>query len=430
MSSVAAAQHIEAHIVDVELSAAPPAVPRVDARGRVADRAWLIVRVCGEVLGIQRIEIPAAGLATDAVGELLSATWAAELRRRELLLEDLPDGRLATGESPFSLAHAAYLGRADRCSVVICTREKPEGLAAALESLVAQDHPDFHVWVIDSAPRSDATERVVGAFTPRLSVRCLAEPRPGLARARNRALAQDLDGEIVAWLDDDELADPMWLSELCRALAQRPAAVGASGAVVPGELLTPAQMWFEQFGGHSKGRGFTPAEFSPDSRREQSPLYPLPPFGVGANMAFRTDALRRAGGFDPALGAGTRTQAGEDTRMFTELLRRGGTTLYHPSALTRHFHRRELSGLSAQMRGYGVGLTAFYTALLLDSPSVILPLAALAGRAIRDLSSSSSVRVATLEDDFPPQLLRDNRRGMLLGPAAYLRQRLADRVRT
>ena len=35
--------------------------------------------------------------------------------------------------------------------------------------------------------------------------------------------------------------------------------------------------------------------------RPPNPLYPLPPFGVGANMAFRREALASIGGFDVAL---------------------------------------------------------------------------------------------------------------------------------
>ena len=42
----------------------------------------------------------------------------------------------------------------------------------------------------------------------------------------------------------------------------------------------------------------------------------------------------------------------------------------------------------------------------------------LAPRALRDLYSSDSLRVATLEDDFPRDLLAENRRGLLAGPVA------------
>src|SRR5205807_167629 len=84
---------------------------------------------------------------------------------------------------------------------------------------------------------------------------------------------------------------PHWLAEIARALADHPAADVVSGVIVPAELETAAQVWFEQFGGHSKGRGFRPAAFSPATAKTQSPLYPLPPFGTGANMAFRRGVI-------------------------------------------------------------------------------------------------------------------------------------------
>ena len=176
-----------------------------------------------------------------------------------------------------------------------------------------------------------------------------------------------------------------------------------------------------------KAEGLRADEFSPHTWSKQHPLYPLPPFGVGANMAFRTEALRQLGGFDEALGAGTPAQGSEDTKMFTDLLRAGGTVAYRPSAVTRHFHRRDLDGLRRQMRGYGSGLTAFYTASVLARPSTIVDLIRLAPRALRDLYSSDSLRVATLEDDFPRDLLAENRRGLIAGPWLYLRGRVQNR---
>ena len=405
---------LAARVLDVDLSAPAPAVPRTADDGSTADEAWLLVRLDGEPLGWEVVRLPAEGLPSAAVQELLDARWGDQVRERRAAAEG------------FAARHARYLATAGRATVVICTRERADALAACLESLTRQDHPDFEVWVVDNAPVTSATKDVVAAFTGRLDVHYTVEPRPGLSRARNHALRQPLAGEVVAWIDDDEVADPLWLSELTRAMAERPDADAVSGLVVPAELATRAQVWFEQFGGHSKGRGFTPADFGRGSDDRQSPLYPLPPFGVGANMAFRTASLRRVG-FDDALGAGTLTHGAEDTLVFTELLRAGGATLYRPSAVTRHFHRSDLAGLRKQMEGYGTGLTAFYTALVVGSPLVLVRLALLAGRALRDMTSSSSLRVSGLAEDFPAELLAANRAGMKRGPGAYLRQRRLDR---
>jgi glycosyltransferase involved in cell wall biosynthesis len=433
MTRTGAITRAAGHVLDIELTKPVAELRRTAPDGCQADRAWVLVRLFGEPLGLDVLDIPPDGLSAEAVAALVLDP---RLRRLAQLLgidemasdrDSILSAARTIDGTAFSRAHAAFIGRAPRCSVVVCTRERPDDLRRCLSSLTVQDHPSFAVWVVDNAPASGDTREVVRSFEGALDMHYVMEPRPGLSRARNAGLRSGLRGDFVAWLDDDEVADPLWLSELVRAFDGRPEVVAASGAVVPAELATQAQLWFEQFGGHSKGRGFTPDEFSPRTWDRQHPLYPLPPFGVGANMAFRTRALRERGGFDEALGAGRPAQGSEDTKMFTDLLRAGGTVAYHPSALTRHFHRRDVDGLRRQMRGYGSGLTAFYTASVLARPSTMVDLIRLAPRALRDLYSCDGPRLATLEDDFPRDLLAENRRGLLAGPWLYLRGRVQDK---
>ena len=321
-------------------------------------------------------------------------------------------------------AHGTGLVGPEDVTVVICTRERPDDLARALASLKAQSCSGFRVLVVDNAPTSAATAKVVaGMCDGDLRLDYVVEPTPGLSWARNCAL-RHVDTDVVAWIDDDEVADGDWISELVRSLASAPDAVAVSGSVVPAELETWPQWWFEQYGGHTKGRGFTDAVFTGADVDGQSPLYPLPPFGAGANMAFRTQSLREIGGFDVGLGAGTLTRGGEDTLMFSQLLLRGHTVAYHPAALTRHFHRRDVDDLEKQMFGYGVGLTAFYTALLRWNWRLVLPLIRLAPRALIDMSGARGSAATTgLPDGFPKGLLRLKRRGLLLGPLSYVRAR-------
>lgn len=417
---------------DLELHDPIVGISRSEASGLSNEETWFLVRLFGEPLGWHLVDVPPAGMSADLLSESVRRKWGGAVAGRLGLADTscgedpLAAARSAPGTT-FSRAHEAYLSTATRCAVVVCTRDNPGGLTACLDSLAAQDHPDFTVWVVDNAPSDPATREVVRKLSGRLDVRYIVEKVPGLSRARNTALRQDLEADIVAWIDDDEVADQLWLAELSRGFAGRPEVVAASGAVVPAELATDAQLWFEQFGGHSKGRGFIDDEFSPLIREVQNPLYPLPPFGVGANMAFRVEVLRCIGGFDEALGAGTRTHASEDTRVFTEILRRGATSLYRPAALTRHYHRKDVAALKAQMYGYGCGLTAFYTALVIDHPGALLPLARLSARALREIRSDSSARHATLGPDFPTDLLAANRRGMAAGPLQYIIQREKNR---
>ena len=420
-----------ATVLDVELSERVPELPTADAGGGA--QAWLLVRLFTEPIGMTVIRLGSEPIPAAAVLDRIQAEHADVLARRLAAAGTssaalTPVGLGMTG-SPFTAQRDEILADAPDWTVVICTRDRPAGLRRTLESLTAQDYPAFRVLVVDNAPTTGETRRAAEEYRDRLSLDYLVEPRPGLSRARNRALAE-VRTSLVAWLDDDAAADRFWLAELTRGFAVHPEAAAVAGLVVPLALETPEQLLFEEFGGHSKGRGFTADVFSPATASQQSPLYPLPPFGVGANMAFRTVTLRAIGGFDEALGAGTRTFGGEDTKAFTQVLLRGETMVYQPTALVRHLHRADLAGLRRQLVGYGAGLTAFYTALVLDRPSLLRDLVGLVRKAARDLFSSDSARTATVTADFPVEILRANRRAMLTGPVRYVLARYWDGRRT
>jgi hypothetical protein len=109
--------------------------------------------------------------------------------------------------------------------------------------------------------------------------------------------------------------------------------------------------------------------------------------------------------------------------MFTEMLCTGGTVVYQPTAVTLHFHRESVEELKVQMYGYGIGLTAFYTSLIVKRPIRILQLFGLLPLVYRDLFSGESLRSGGLPSDFPSELLREKRRGMLRGVTSYLTTR-------
>ncbi|GIE31236.1 hypothetical protein Ait01nite_042810 [Actinoplanes italicus] len=419
---------LPAVVLDLEISEPLPAVGAVAADGRRVRQAWALVRLFTEPLGTILVDVPERGLTPADLAAAVDAALGDVLRPRLGGIPVPPDGFLPASEPAFLAGRRAALAVAPDITVVICTRERPGALARCLDSLLAQEYMPARVLVVDNAPATEATAEVVRSAARRGRVDYLREPRPGLSFARNAAEAATR-GEIVAWLDDDELADRWWLAEVARALVENPDADVISGVIVPAELETRAQIWFEQFGGHSKGRGFKPDTFGPHTAHIQSPLYPLPPFGTGANMTFRPGVIERIGGWDTALGAGTPAMGSEDTLAFIQVLLAGGTIVYQPAAVTHHYHRRDFAGLHKQMVGYGTGLTAAYTGLLLGRPGLLWRLLRLAPTALRDLTGSDSLRVSTLKDDFPRELLTANRRGMMAGPGAYLRGRRAARMR-
>ena len=86
-------------------------------------------------------------------------------------------------------------------------------------------------------------------------------------------------------------------------------------------------------------------------------------------MAFSLEALQEMGGFDPALGAGTRARGGDDLAAFFDVLQHGYRLVYEPAAVVRHRHAREMAVLERQVHGYGVGLTAYLTSCLAAPPA-------------------------------------------------------------
>lgn len=370
------ALHRPARVVRVDL--ADP-LPELSVAVDAPDDALVVVSLCGRPVGMLLVPVPTSPAAlAAAIEQELGDLVRAEADRHGLpptMLTRLTAAGLPHAACPVRDRRARLVADGPGITVVLCTRNRPEQARRCLESLGALAYDRRQILVVDNAPADDATEQMVRELP--FEVDYVREPRPGLSHARNRALAKARH-EIVAFIDDDERADPRWLAALAEEFAD-PAVGVVTGLVLPGELATTAQVRFEQFGGHSKGRGFARIVVDPDHQRVvQSPLYPRPTFGAGANMAFRTSVLEAIGGFDPGLGAGTRTAGGEDTLAFTEAMLAGHTLVYAPAALTWHHHRRDDDDLTAQLSGYSVGLGAYYAALVTRDPRRLLSLGRLA----------------------------------------------------
>ncbi|MET9774314.1 glycosyltransferase [Streptomyces sp. NPDC006367] len=348
-----------------------------------------------------------------------------------------PARRLHPGPPPDAVAGPAAVSlRPPTAAVVVATRERAGQLARALDSLLAQDHPDFEIVVVDNAPVTGETRELVERkYGER--VRYVCEPVPGLAAAHNRGLAA-VRSEVTAFTDDDVVADPRWLTELTTPFAADPGLGCATGLILPARLRTPAQVLLESHGGFAKG--FTPRTYDPARPPADEPLFPFTAgrFGSGASMAFRTAALRAAGGFDPATGAGTHARGGDDLYGFVRILAQGGRLHYTPAALVWHHHRETWRDLETQAYGYGAGLTAYLTAVLVNRPALLPAFLARLPRGLAHARGLTAVRDtdgggAPGDHDerthpWPRRLSRLQRRGMLYGPVGYLRARYAHRA--
>lgn len=312
-----------------------------------------------------------------------------------------------------------------RASVVVPTAvSRPDQLRRCVQRLIELDHPDFEVIVVDNRP--------VGAPPPELAgVRVVREPRPGISAARNRGLAF-ATGEIIAFTDDDVEVDRRWLRALGERFARQADLVAVTGLVVPAELETPAQIFFEE-SGSGLDRGYAALTFeragrfgirrrgTEDGSELVHSLYQTGELGLGSNMAFRASVLRSMGGFDRALGVGTPTHGGEDLAILMELIAAGHRVAYEPSAIVHHTHRATLEDLERQIHGYGVGFTAMLTAMALRNPRHFVGLAAVLPAWVHSLRNPASPKQVNRSADYPTGLAWTELRGMLAGPLAYLR---------
>jgi len=252
---------------------------------------------------------------------------------------------------------AAETRRSSIC-LAICTHDRTELLARALQSLAGQAADE--ILVVDNAPSDDRTEALLRANFPQ--VRYVREPVAGLNFARNRALAESLQ-EIVAFMDDDAVADPDWAEHLRAAFDQSPDIGLCTGRVLPLVLETDAQRLFEAQGGFD--RGAVPISMPRDAARLRMHGLRVPliawsiAIGVGANMAVRRDVANRIGGFDPALDLGSALPGGGDVDAIWRVLASGHEVFYEPRAKVHHEHRREMDLVKAQILGHRRSEIAF-----------------------------------------------------------------------
>jgi hypothetical protein len=184
-------------------------------------------------------------------------------------------------------------------TAVVCTVGRPRELDRCLAALTAADE----LVVVGNRPVFGPERAIAAAHGARL----VHEPRPGLSRARNAGAAA-ATAEIVAYVDDDAVADAGWAAALRDGFGDpslsciagrivgltRPAAADLGPHAQRFDRTTPS--WFERanFGG----------------------------VGLGGNMAFRRDVLVEGQRFAEWLGLGTPIPGGEEA--------------YLPSAVVRH----------------------------------------------------------------------------------------------
>jgi mycofactocin glycosyltransferase len=217
-------------------------------------------------------------------------------------------------------------------TVVVPARDRPSETRACVESLLALDYPPdlLEVIVVDDASASPLSKVLFD-----LPVRVLRrEINEGQSAARN--LASDIArGEVLAFTDNDCVADSGWLRSLVACLCE-PGTDMAGGKVLSPPPNGPVASF--EAARSPLDMGIVASSVGPEERVAYLP---------SCNLAADRETLRRLGGFDEKM------VLGEDADLVWRALRTGHGVRYEPAAKIVHHHRTRLVALLRRRADYG-----------------------------------------------------------------------------
>lgn len=224
-------------------------------------------------------------------------------------------------------------------TVVIPTHNpKPEFLRRTLDCLKSQSYPQdrWELLIIDNASSTMLSPSLLAWHAKGRVVR---EGTLGLTHARLRAV-KEAKGELMVWVDDDNLLSPTYLEYAAEAFASSPR-LGVAGGKSLAEYQDPPPSWFQPglapLGCRDLGAERMISRWNPDR-----PDYPSSA-PIGAGMVIRKEAMlpwAAAVTADPkrqALGRkGKSLTSGEDNDINLTAMRSGWDLAYLPELELTH----------------------------------------------------------------------------------------------
>ena len=226
-------------------------------------------------------------------------------------------------------------------SIIVPTYGRPAQLRACLDAIARLDGERVRLEVIvvhdggyDAPPVLRAS---VGDGVP---LRLVTQPHrgPGAARNAGAAVAR---GRWLAFIDDDCIPSPTWISALARALETHPDRL-LGGPVVNGLPDNP-------FATSTQLIATYVTEYYAERRGSHR-------FFTTNNLAVSADGFRELGGFDTTIPSAT----AEDKEFCDRWRARGYQMGWVPDAAVHHFHHLSFRRFLRQHYNYGRGLLHFH----------------------------------------------------------------------
>ncbi|MEP6507794.1 MAG: glycosyltransferase [Gemmatimonadales bacterium] len=252
-----------------------------------------------------------------------------------------------------------------KMTALVCTRNRGDVVADSVRSILANDHPDFELVVVDQST-DDLTQSAIAEMRHDERLRYVRSSEKGLSNARNLGIGQ-AKSAIVAMTDDDCVVPTDWITRMERAF-QNPESL----SIVLGNVVAAA---------YDESKGFVPSYSQTTSfiARDLSGKHRIE--GMAACMGMRVDAWRQLSGFDPMLGAGSVFHSADETDMIIRALLKGHHVMETPDVAVTHQGLRSWDHAESTVHNYlyGIGATiAKHTKLF--NWSIVYVAMALAGR--------------------------------------------------
>jgi glycosyltransferase involved in cell wall biosynthesis len=214
-------------------------------------------------------------------------------------------------------------------SIILCTHrsERYNDLMEAINSLKAQSYENLEIVVVVDGNRG-LYDKILktGIDADKVKVKViLNEKNLGLSESRNKGI-KEAKGDVIAFFDDDAVADENWLRELLKVYKEHDV-IAAGGKLLP--------KWT------TKKPSFLPEEYYwligtthkgfPEEVTEVRNTF-------GSNLSFKADVIKALGGFRGEMGVkGRGLLQGEETELCERMRKKFGKgVVYNPDAIVYH----------------------------------------------------------------------------------------------
>ncbi|MBK1686103.1 glycosyltransferase [Rubrivivax gelatinosus] len=213
-----------------------------------------------------------------------------------------------------------------------CTYNRANRLENLIAAMRDQECPQqFEILAINNNSRDETSKILAAAASqPGPRLRWVNETTQGIVAARNRALTEAIDSDILAFIDDDELPEPGLLKAAHHAITMEGAqCVGGRVSVDFGENKRPSWLGDNLLGFLAEVNYGDTAFWI---QGEDTPVWTA---NVAYDMSIfrKNPQLRFDGRFDRK---GEGIGGGEDIQMFRAILRAGHRIRYRPEMRVRH----------------------------------------------------------------------------------------------